>query len=140
MVHMRYMKNVLGMLIVAGSGWAIASPQNCYFLESSNCGSGQTFCTENKIVCDVGYQTSDAGCGKMGPLSIPGEDRHCWRLIGVLTVACNEASPSGFESTACAESGVCCYAQGRVQQSTGVNGKMSAPSGAACHCETEVQQ
>lgn len=134
------MKIVAGLLVVLASGWAIAAPENCYFLESSGCGSGSEFCVENQIVCDVGYQASDTGCGKKGPLSVPGSQRHCYKLIGVTTVPCNEASPSGYESTGCANSGVCCDAQARHQESGGVNGNMSTPSGGACGCDTKAQQ
>lgn len=93
------MKIVAWSLVVLAGGWAIASPENCYFLESSGCGSGSGFCVENQIVCDVGYQSGDTGCGKKSPLSVPGSQRHCYKLIGVTTVACDELSPSGCEST-----------------------------------------
>lgn len=109
----------------------------CYYLSSSGCGTGTGFCQESMIVCDVGYASTDTGCGKEGPLSNKVQ-RHCYKLIGVVTVACNAESPAGYESTGCAVGGVCCYASSRNQQSTGVSGDMMAPTGAACGCKETV--
>jgi hypothetical protein len=122
--------------VLAGAA-AFAAPPTCYFLMSSGCGSGASFCTQGQIVCDIGYSSSvDTGCGAYGPLG-GSEWRECHKLMNTLTVPCDAQSPGGvYQPTGCKQNGICCYASSIVV-SSGPN-QMSVPIGSPCHCDDET--
>lgn len=117
---------------------ALAAPNDCYFLVSSGCGSGESFCTENSIVCDVGYSKFvDTGCGRMGPFTY-GQLWLCYLLTNTTTHPCNEPPPpENLDGTGCASDGICCYAT-RTEVGE-VQGTMSVPGGFLC-CEQSGSQ
>lgn len=118
--------------VIAGAV-ALGGPHYCYFLESSDCGSSGTFCAEDSIVCDVGYQRYiDTGCGRTIPFLI-NQPRSCWQLSNTLTQSCDLPPPADErKGTGCATgSGICCYAE--LEWVEDLPGQyMSVPNGFFC--------
>lgn len=126
----------VSMLVLATI--ALAGPNYCYFLQSSGCGSGESFCTNGQEVCDVGYSaTVDTGCGKLGPL-LSGIPRKCYTLSEATTHPCDDDDPpGGLSVVGCHDgNGVCCYAAKTWARNVGSN--MSVPQGANC-CDLVVE-
>ncbi|HRQ74050.1 MAG TPA: hypothetical protein PLU35_13570 [Phycisphaerales bacterium] len=118
---------------------ALAAPNDCYFLVSSGCGSGATFCLNNSIVCDVGYTSSvDTGCGKRAPFSSTPVQRACWKLTNTQTYPCSSTPPESGQATGCSTpEGICCHADKEFVEY--VSGHMSVPMGPEC-CEMTGNQ
>lgn len=117
---------------------ALAAPNDCFFLQSSGCGSGESFCAEGSEVCDEGYSKQvDTGCGKKGPM-VGGVTRRCYTLTDATTGDCDEPNPDGLETVGCTNgSGLCCYAT--KVWSRDLTSSMQIPAGEAC-CDKTVAQ
>ncbi len=117
--------------------FALAFPLDCYFLQSSGCGSGASFCIDDTEVCDIGYsKTVDTGCGRTGPF-LSSVHRSCYTITDTVTHPCDDDDePSQKEVIGCHDgNGVCCYG---TKTWTRDIGYMSEPSGAYC-CDITVQ-
>lgn len=134
----RRLDPVCSCVLCALGAIAVAAPDDCYFLQSSGCGTGETFCAEESEVCDMGYsKLVDTGCGRKGPLSFPGSTRQCWTLTDATTGDCDDPNPSGLETVGCTNgSGLCCYAI--KSWSRDLSSSMLVPSGDEC-CDVTVE-
>jgi len=121
---------VTGFGLIAVSGASAI----CHHVQSSGCGTGSAWCTAGQEFCETGYSATRTGCGHDNGMTAT-RNRHCYKIVSALTVACDPGHDGNEKPTGCApQSGVCCFAEFQEIVGKDPGGQLIEPTGQKCQC------